>query len=167
MRVLIIGNSGSGKSTYARLLSRRHGIPHLDLDALVWEPGQIAVARPMDAVARDLRAYTQTTPAWVIEGCYGDLAELLLPACTELVFLNPGLEACLAHTRSRPWEPQKYAEEADQRRMLPQLLAWVAEYYTRDDAWSYRFHRRLFEAFPGARRELASVPAPQGPAEGT
>src|SRR5690606_32731734 len=38
VRILIFGNSGSGKSTLARRIAKEHGLPHLDLDAIVWEP---------------------------------------------------------------------------------------------------------------------------------
>jgi len=31
--------------------------------------------------------------------------------------------------------------------MLENLQKWVAEYYQRDDAWSYRAHREIFDAF--------------------
>ena len=50
MRALVFGNSGSGKSTYARALAARHGLPHLDLDSVVWEPNQIAVQRPPEQI---------------------------------------------------------------------------------------------------------------------
>jgi predicted kinase len=46
MRVAIFGNSGSGKSTMARELAERHRVPMLELDTVVWEPGQIAPSRP-------------------------------------------------------------------------------------------------------------------------
>src|SRR6185503_14519636 len=51
MRILVFGNSGSGKTTLARALAAAHGLAHLDLDSVVWEPGQIAVQRPADAIA--------------------------------------------------------------------------------------------------------------------
>jgi len=50
MKVLVFGNSGSGKSTYARALAAREGVPYLDLDSIVWEPGQIAVQRSSESV---------------------------------------------------------------------------------------------------------------------
>jgi len=46
MRILIFGNSGSGKSALARRLSFKHGIPILDLDGLVWSRSEYAVLRP-------------------------------------------------------------------------------------------------------------------------
>lgn len=154
MRVLIMGNSGSGKSWLARDLARRHQLAHLDLDTIYFEPGKVAVQRPMGEVLADLRMFVDGHPAWVIEGCYGDIIEAALPWCSELVFMNPGTEVCLANNRKRPWEAHKYASKAQQDGMLPFLLDWVAKYAERDDNCSYAFHRRVFDGFPRQRREI-------------
>lgn len=154
MRVIVIGNSGSGKSSYARRLARLHGLACLELDGIVWEPHRIAVARPAEEVRADLERFLGEHERWVIEGCDGDLAEIALGACTELVFMNPGVEACLENNRRRPWEPHKYDDPADQDRMLAPLLAWVEGYQARTDARSYAYHRRIFDAHPGPKREL-------------
>lgn len=153
MRVLLFGNSGSGKSTLARALAAEHGIVHLDLDSIVWEPDKIAVLRPIEAIRASLDAFLQSHEQWVIEGCYGELIEIAAPACTELIFLNPGREACLANNLRRPWEPHKYASKAEQDAMLEGLQEWVAAYYTRDGEWSYAAHRRIFDAFRGNKSE--------------
>ena len=154
MRLVVVGNSGSGKSTFARRAATEHGLVCLELDSIVWEPRQIAVARPPEAARAELAAFVARHERWVIEGCYGDLAQAALPACSELVFLNPGVAACLANSRRRPWEPHKYDRAADQERMLQNLLAWVESYYTRTDPCSYAYHRRLFDAFAGNKREV-------------
>jgi adenylate kinase family enzyme len=153
MKVLVFGNSGSGKSTYARALSAEHGLPHLDLDSIVWEPGKVGVQRSSEAIARSLDDFISSNPSWVIEGCYGDLVEAASAHCSELIFLNPGLHACLANNLRRPWEPHKYASMEQQNAMLTALQAWVADYYTRDDAWSYAAHRRIFDAHAGPKVE--------------
>jgi len=158
VRVLVFGNSGSGKTWYASRLAAANALAHLDLDTIVWEPGRIAEARAAQAVVADLHAFIDRHPAWVIEGCYGELIEAAAERCTELLFLNPGLDACLANCRQRPWEPHKYASKQAQDEMLAPLLDWVRGYYTRDDAWSYARHRRLFDAFAGVKRELNSLP---------
>lgn len=160
MRILIFGNSGSGKSTLARALSVRGGCAHLDLDTIVWEPGRIAEPRPIRQVRDDLDAFLARHDAWVIEGCYGELVAHAAHACTELVFLNPGREACLANNRRRPWEPHKYDSPEKQDAMLDNLQAWVAGYYERDDAWSYAAHRRLFDAHDGTKTEYTAMPEP-------
>lgn len=153
MRVLLFGNSGSGKSTLARRLAREHGLVHLDLDSIVWEPNQIAVQRDAQAISASLEAFLHAHDRWVIEGCYGELVRAASGHCTELVFLNPGLETCLAHNRQRPWEPHKYASKEAQDAMLENLQAWVSDYYERKDPWSYHAHRQLFDAFSGRKRE--------------
>jgi adenylate kinase family enzyme len=153
-RVLIFGNSGSGKSTLARRLAAEEDLVHLDLDILAWEVGKVAVQRPLTAVRADLDAFVAANPGWVVEGCYGDLVEALLPACTELVFLNPGREACLAHNLRRPWEPHKHATPEAQDAMLACLQDWVADYYEREGPMSLKGHRRIFEGFGGPKREV-------------
>ena len=156
MRLLIFGNSGSGKSTHAQALAAAHALPHLDLDTIVWEPGRIAVPREAATLRAELEAFT-AGDRWVVEGCYGELIEAASSRCTELVFLNPGEAACLANNQQRPWEPHKYASMQAQDAMFTKLQAWVRGYYTRDDAWSYAAHRALFDAFAGPKRELTTV----------
>ena len=157
MRRLIVGNSGSGKSTYAARTAAEHELARLELDSIVWEPHKVAVARPVDDVRADLEAFLAGHDRWVIEGCDGDLVAAALHVCTELVFLNPGLAACLENNRRRPWEPHKYDSAEEQARGLPFLLAWVEEYYTRDGPRSYAFHRRLFDGYGSAKRELTET----------
>jgi adenylate kinase family enzyme len=154
MRVLVMGNSGSGKSWHARELAQQHGLAHLDLDTVYFVPGLVAVQRPFAQVQADLRAFMAAHDAWVVEGCYGDVIESMLPFCDELLFMNPGKDACLANNGRRPWEAHKYASKELQDSMLPFLLDWVAKYYERDDNCSYAWHRRVFDGHAGARREI-------------
>ncbi len=156
-RLLVVGNSGSGKSSYARRVATAGGATYLALDSIVWEPHQIGVERPQADVRADLAAFLAAHERWVIEGCYGELIACALPACSRLLFLNPGLAACLANNRRRPWEPHKYDSPDDQARLLPNLQAWVESYYTRTDPWSYAYHRRLFDGFDGDKREIRDL----------
>ena len=151
MKVLVYGNSGSGKSTCARALAAQHGLAHLDLDSIVWEPGNIAVPCEPQAVLASLVAFISTHQKWVIEGCYGELVEAASTHCTQLVFLNPGLETCQANNLRRPWEPHNYASMEQQNSMLANLQLWVADYYSRDDSWSYKVHRKIFDAHTGPK----------------
>ena len=153
MRIVIFGNSGSGKSTLARQLAQQKKLAHLDLDSIVWEPDAIAVQRPPDAITASLSTFLAERDRWVIEGCYGELVEAASSDCTELVFLNPGLETCPEHNRRRPWESHKYASKEEQDAMLENLQAWVAGYYERHDQWSYHAHRRIYDSFEGRKSE--------------
>lgn len=153
MRFAIVGNSGSGKSTLARALCERFGLPLLELDNIVWEPGQIAVLRERAAIERDLQTFLAQHTQWVVEGCYADLIQSVLAASPALIFLNPGEDVCVEHCRLRPWEPHKYATPQAQESMLINLIAWVRAYYQRDDDCSLPAHRRLLASYDGEKRE--------------
>jgi adenylate kinase family enzyme len=45
-RVSVVGNSGSGKTTVARAISDRLGLPHLELDGIYHQPGWSARPEP-------------------------------------------------------------------------------------------------------------------------
>jgi len=138
----------------ARALVAELGIPHLDLDSLAWStPG---VRKPLDESAAAIRAFVAANPDWVIEGCYGDLLEVAMPAATEVRFLNPGAEACVANCRARPWEPEKYPTRAAQDAMLELLIEWVRDYETRTDEYSVARHRELYQRFSGRKVEITS-----------
>src|SRR5262249_6692458 len=142
---------------YARALATQEGLAHLDLDSIVWEPGKIAVQRSCEPVAASLRRFIDLHANWVIEGCYGELVRAASAHCTLLVFLNPGIDVCLANNLRRPWEPHKYASLELQNTMLNHLQEWVAGYYQRKDAWSYQVHREIFDAFAGSKVEHREV----------
>lgn len=159
MRVAILGNSGSGKSSLAATLAAIGRVPRLDLDTVAWESDQPAVPRE-DALAQQyVRKFCSSVDGWVVEGCYATLVGASLTYAPKLIFLNPGLEACLANCRSRPWEPHKYASKQVQDGNLPFLLSWVAEYYTRTGPMSFAAHAECFRSYAGPKRELCVLPS--------
>jgi adenylate kinase family enzyme len=155
-RYVLLGSSGSGKSTLAARLARAYGLAHLDLDRLAWEPEPPPRRRPLEDSKRDIVAFMDANPRWVIEGCYADLLETTLLRCTELFFLNPGVEACVVNARLRPWESHKYPSKEAQDANLEMLIDWIRSYTTRTDTFSLASHRALFDAFAGPKRELTS-----------
>jgi adenylate kinase family enzyme len=156
MRIAVIGNSGSGKSTLSRQLATLHAVPMLDLDTVAWEPGKIAVARDPGVAARDVQAFCESSGSWIAEGCYAGLVRATLAYSPTLLFLEPGVEACLANCRSRPWEPHKYESKQAQDRHLEFLLAWVREYYVRDGDLSLAAHQVLFDEYRGPKHKLTA-----------
>lgn len=158
MRIAIIGNSGSGKSTLAQWLARSADLAMLDLDSVAWEPDRPAVPRPEARAVADVETFCTAHGGWVVEGCYGNLVEAALRFHPLLVFMNPGVDACTANCRQRPWEPHKYASREAQDANLGFLLSWVAEYYTRDGPMSLAAHRALFDRYAGRKVELPRVP---------
>jgi adenylate kinase family enzyme len=152
MRTVLLGNAGAGKSTLASKLIARRPSAHLSLDDVAFEDG--ANRRPLhdslDAVTRWIALHD----SWIIEGCYADIIEPVLIFCDDLIFLNPGVEACVAHCRSRPWEPEKYASRQEQDAHLPALIEWVCSYDQRPDDYGLARHRALYDSFQGTKWEL-------------
>ena len=128
----------------------------LDLDTVAWEPGQVAVARDPEAAARDVREFCESKQSWVVEGCYASLVHAALAYSPVLVFLEPGVEACLDNCRNRPWEPHKYQSKQVQDRHLEFLLAWVREYYSRAGDLSLAAHQALFDEYRGPKHKLTT-----------
>ena len=153
LQVAIYGNSGSGKTTLAEWLARASGAPVLDLDTIAW--GETAVRRPLAESTMLLRDFVEQADScargWILEGCYAHLINVALASQPVLVFLNPGVEACLANCRARPWEPHKYATPEEQDERLDFLLDWVREYDQREDELSLEAHQQLFDDYAGEK----------------
>ena len=85
MRVVVVGTSGAGKSTFAQALARARGMPHVELDALFWGPEWT----PVDAeVFRARAADAAAQPAWVVDGNYSAVRAEVWPRATHIIWLN-------------------------------------------------------------------------------
>lgn len=153
-RIVIYGNAGCGKTTMARRLAEELALAHLDLDDIAWAEADPPTRRPLQDSLAAMHRFIAARGAWVIEGCYGDLIAAAASRCTELRFLNPGIEACVERCRARPWEPGKYATPQQQAAALEPLIEWVRRYETRDDEFSLKRHRDIFDRFQGPKQEI-------------
>jgi adenylate kinase family enzyme len=66
-RILVMGSSGSGKSTFAQRLSDITDIPMVSLDALYWKPGWTP-SHPTEFETRATQAARQRR--WIMDGNY-------------------------------------------------------------------------------------------------
>ena len=83
LRVLVVGTSGAGKSTFARDLAARMQARHIELDALHWGPTWTPRPGFVDDV-RDAAAGDH----WVCDGNYSAARSALWPRATHVVWLN-------------------------------------------------------------------------------
>ncbi|WP_254274982.1 hypothetical protein [Halomonas sp. 3H] len=124
----------------------------LSLDEVAFQDG--AERRPLSDSIADVRRFMADNESWIIEGCYADIIEAILGNCEELIFLNPGVDVCIAHCRARPWEPEKFSSKEEQDDNLENLIEWVAAYESRADEYGLSRHREIYDAFPRKKREL-------------
>ena len=97
-KVLVIGCSGAGKSTFARRLRDRTGLPLYYLDRLWHKPDRTHITREeFDRVLAEWLA----RPAWIIDGDYSRTLPQRLEACDTVFFLDFPLEVCLAGVENR------------------------------------------------------------------
>ena len=96
-KVLVIGCSGAGKSTFARRLRDATGLPLYYLDRLWHKPDRTHITREeFDRVLAEWLA----RPAWIIDGDYSRTLPQRLEACDTVFFLDFPLEVCLAGVES-------------------------------------------------------------------
>jgi adenylate kinase family enzyme len=99
MRISVRGTSGSGKTTFARAIEAKTGIPAIDLDDLYWLPDwqtrnpETYAALLQDATERD---------QWAISGNYASQAgQQVLARATHLVWLDYSLPVVLGRVLQR------------------------------------------------------------------
>ena len=80
-----MGNSGSGKTTVARALAARLGIPLVELDAIVHQPGWGEL--PTSEFRRRVEACV-AQDSWVVDGNYGRVQHLVWSRADTVVWLD-------------------------------------------------------------------------------
>jgi adenylate kinase family enzyme len=148
-RIVVVGNSGSGKSYLAARIAQACALSVVDLDQIYWAEGSYGTKRD-DAVARNLVEKIAARPAWVIEGVFGALCGLVLQNATGLIWLDLPWDTCRAGLMQRGL--RRDMTEAN----FAELVAWAAEYWTRQNANSYAGHLRLFDRFGGEKMRLTA-----------
>ena len=91
-RVLIVGNSGGGKSTLARRLGEQTGLPVIHLDVLFWKPGWV---ERDDAEFRASVQQALKAPTWITDGNFGSTWDLRMPLADTIILIDQPRALCL------------------------------------------------------------------------
>ncbi len=100
-RILVIGSPGAGKSTLARALAARTGLPLYNLDKMHWLPGW--VERDRAEGLEELRGVL-AQDRWIIDGNYGSSLPERLTRADTVVWLDYPTHLCLARVFKRWWQ---------------------------------------------------------------
>lgn len=147
-RVIVIGSGGAGKSTFARALGTRTGLPVIHLDQEYWGPNW--KEPPAEEWKAKVTAMTERE-AWIMDGNFGGTRELRMRAADTIVFLDLPRRVCLYrilkrtikyYGRSRPDMTEGCKERFDL-----EFILWI---------WNYpdRTRKRVTDEigqFPGKR----------------
>jgi adenylate kinase family enzyme len=146
-RVLVIGCSGTGKSTFARALGAGTGLPVVHIDQLFWQPGWVAAPRELYLSRLEK---VVAGPQWIIDGNNPSTLDCRIPRADTIVWLQRPRAVCYwrimqrvigSYGRVRPdmapgcperfdWDFIKYIWRFPER-YLPRMVAAL----DRHDAW--------------------------------
>ncbi len=138
-KVIVLGCSGSGKSTFAFKLHEKLGLPLYHLDHIWWKADKTHVSRDeFDAKLDKL----VKLDSWIIDGDYSRTYEKRIAACDTIFFLNYSEDTCMDGISKRvgqtrpdmPWTEEKIDPELVElvrnyeKENRPKLLELFAQY---------------------------------------
>jgi adenylate kinase family enzyme len=119
-RIVIIGRTGSGKTTLARELAAALDMPHVELDALYFGPDFSTV--PL-AVLRERTSAALAGNRWVTDGNKSAVRDLVWPRADTIIWLDYSLVVSLWRLGKRAlWRTsvlRAQAAETGEKRKLP------------------------------------------------
>lgn len=92
-RVMIIGCGGAGKSTLARQLGEKTGLPVVHLDQIFWKPGnwEHLPKEEFDALLME----ELEKPRWILDGNYNRTLPARLEKCDTVIYLDFNRFTCI------------------------------------------------------------------------
>ncbi|HEX2485539.1 MAG TPA: adenylate kinase [Myxococcota bacterium] len=152
-RIVVVGDSCTGKSTLGERLARLVAAPHVELDALYWKPGW--TPSPPDEFLPRVDAATRGT-RWVLSGNYGEQRHVSWPRADTVVWLDFPLHVTIPRIVTRSWRRWRRDEllwGTNRERFWPQLKVWSPP----DSliAWTLSHHHKLRARYEAARTDSA------------
>ena len=150
-KVIVIGCPGAGKSTFARKLSAKTGLPLYYLDMIWHLPDRTTLSR--EEFATRLEMIT-SGEKWIIDGNYLHTMPFRLQNCDTVFFFDLPTDVCLAGAEERigkeredmPWTDETMNEEFRQwiidfpMQQLPVINSLLSEY--KEEVKIIVFHTR-------------------------
>jgi adenylate kinase family enzyme len=143
-RVLVVGNGGAGKTTFARRLGEKLKLPVIHLDPYFWRPGW---QPPEQQAWREQLTALVAASEWIMEGNYINTFDIRLPRADSLVWLDYPRAVCMrrvlwrtlkGYGRTRPDLPKGCPERFDleflhyvwnfPRQYRPRVIAGIEQF---------------------------------------
>ena len=97
-RIIVIGSSCSGKSTFSLSLAEKLKIKYIELDELHWLPNWV---ERHDEEFRELVNKATASDTWVIDGNYSVVKDIFWPRATQIIWLNHSFHLVLYRSITR------------------------------------------------------------------
>ena len=97
-RIVVIGSSCSGKSTFSQYMAHKKKIEYIELDQLHWLPDW--VERPDDEF-RALVNEAVLSDSWIVDGNYSIARDIVWPRATKIIWLNHSFSLVLYRSITR------------------------------------------------------------------
>ncbi len=131
-KILIIGSSGAGKSTFALRLHKLTGIETIHLDKVYWQPNWVET--PKDEWEKTIENLVKKD-SWIMDGNYSGTLEIRIYFCDTVIFLDLPRTTCVRRVikrslfykgSSRPDMAEGCAEKIDLEFL--KFLKWIWDY---------------------------------------
>jgi adenylate kinase family enzyme len=128
-RIIIVGNSGSGKSYMGKKLSEITNLPLIHLDNVFWQPNWVKT--PREEWIKKQRSLIEKEK-WIIDGNYNSTLELRFEAADLVIFLDINRFVCLIsafrrHGKKRSDLPDYLVEKVDSE--FFDFCKWIWSFY--------------------------------------
>ncbi len=127
-RIVVLGRTGSGKTTLARDLAAALGVPHVELDSLYFGPDLSTVPLP---VLRERTSAAIAGGRWVTDGNKRAVRDLVWPRADTIVWLDYPVYVSLwrlaKRARRRTSALSEQAARSGRRSGLPKLMLAAAK----------------------------------------
>ena len=148
-KIIVIGSPGAGKSTFARKLRDKTGLPLYYLDMIWHKPDKTNISEEeFDQRLSEIIA----CESWIIDGNYQRTIESRLKACDTVFLLDYPLEICLSGAIERvgikqeemPWVEEELDPEFRQwiedfpKEKLPQIYELLEKYCEGKEIFIFR-----------------------------
>ena len=133
-RVIIIGCGGAGKSTLARKLGEKTGLPVVHLDQIWWEPGNW---KHMEREEFDVRLRLELEkPRWILDGNFNRTLEARLAQCDTAIYLDYPRLLCLKNWIGRVIQNWGHARadmaEGCNEWFDPEMAKWIWQFNSKN-----------------------------------
>lgn len=142
MKILIIGSVGSGKTTLAKRLSKKLGIPYYEIDSIVYN--DLKKEKRLMQEQNNIINNINKNSSWIIEGTLRKNLDYLLDLTDKIIYLNTNYNVRKVRIIKRYIKQKLNIEKINYQsnfKLLIQMYKWNKEF----EANKNEFEKQLFK----------------------